>query len=124
MKGLWSRRLALVAFVAVGASAFANFAHADTLDKLKETKYALLGSYNEPPHNWIEPSGGGYKGIDFEIGQAILTKLGVETIHEIPVDWSGLIPGLQAGRWDLLAVGMSITEERAKQINFTNPIYE
>lgn len=99
-------------------------ASADTLDKLKESKYALLGSYNEPPHNWIEPSGGGYKGIDYEIAETILKGLGVQEINEIPVDWSGLIPGLQAGRWDMLAVGMSITAERAKQVNFTRPIYE
>ncbi|MBX6322647.1 MAG: transporter substrate-binding domain-containing protein [Rhodospirillaceae bacterium] len=96
---------------------------ADTLDRIKQDKYITLGSYNEPPHNWVEPSGGGYRGIDYEIAAAILKTLGIETIYEIPVDWAGLIPGLQAGRWDMLAVGMSITPERAEQVGFTKPIY-
>src|SRR6266542_1441146 len=125
MIGCVSRRDALKAAVLFSAMAMMpSAALADTLAKLKETKYALLGSYNEPPHNWIEPAGGGYKGIDYELAEVILRKLGVETIHQIPVDWAGLIPGLLAGRWDLLAVGMSITEERATKVNFTKPIYE
>lgn len=118
-----SRRAAAV-FAGALVAALALPASADTLDKFKESKYALLGSYNEPPHNWVEPAGGGYKGIDYEIAETILKGIGVEEINQIPVDWSGLIPGLQAGRWDMLAVGMSITEERAKQVNFTKPIYE
>ncbi len=123
--------LAHLARAAVGAAALAAVAllappdaAADTLDRIKEAKYITLGSYNEPPHNWVEPSGGGYKGIDYEIAAAILKKLGIDTIYEIPVDWAGLIPGLQAGRWDMLAVGMSITPERAKQVAFTRPIYQ
>ena len=99
-------------------------AAADTLSKVKDSKYILLGFYNEPPHNWVEPTGGGFHGIDYEIAEAILKKIGVETINQIPVDWPGLIPGLQAGRWDMLAVGMSITPERAKQVLFTKPIYQ
>lgn len=122
--GLSRRTFIAVSSASLAALAVPTAARADTLGKLKESKYALLGSYNEPPHNWIEPAGGGYKGIDYEIAETILKGLGVTEINQIPVDWSGLIPGLQAGRWDMLAVGMSITEERAKQVNFTKPIYQ
>ena len=121
--GLSRRALVLTGGALLATVTLTASASADTLEKIKDTKYVLLGSYNEPPHNWIEPAGGGYKGIDYEIAEAILKGLGVTEINQIPVDWSGLIPGLQAGRWDMLAVGMSITEERAKQVNFTKPIY-
>jgi polar amino acid transport system substrate-binding protein len=97
---------------------------ADTLSKIKASHAVVMGFYNEPPHNWVEFTGGGYKGMDYEMGAAILQKLGVTQIDQIAVDWSGLIPGLQAGRWDMLAVGMSITPERAKQVAFTTPIYQ
>jgi ABC-type amino acid transport substrate-binding protein len=83
-----------------------------------------MATYNEPPHNWVEPSGGGYKGIDFDLSSTILKSIGVTTIDEIPVDWAGLIPGLVAGRWDMVAVGQAITPERAKQVDFTKPIYQ
>ena len=116
--------LAAVALVqTAGQFLLPSGASADTLSKVQESKYILLGTYNEPPHNWVEPAGGGYKGIDYDLAGTILTDLGVETIHQIPVDWAGLIPGLKAGRWDMVAVGQAITPARAGQVDFTKPIY-
>lgn len=96
----------------------------DTLAKVRDSHRILMGFFNEPPHNWVEYTGGGYKGIDYDLAAVVLKSLGVTAIDQIAVDWAGLIPGLQAGRWDMLAVGMSITPERAKQVAFTTPIYE
>ena len=48
---------------------------ADTLAKITESKYILMGTYNEPPHNWVELAGGGYKGIDYELASTILQAL-------------------------------------------------
>src|ERR1700730_5066181 len=110
--------VAAITVMTIGAQA------ADTLAKVKDSHAIVMGFYNEPPHNWVEFTGGGYKGMDYEIGATILAKLGVTQIDQIAVDWSRLIPGLQAGRWDMLAVGMSITAERAKQVSFTTPIYQ
>lgn len=119
------RKGSLIGIVAAAVAAMTFAAQAaDTLAKVKDSHAIVMGFYNEPPHNWVEFTGGGYKGIDYEIGATILAKLGVTQIDQIAVDWSGLIPGLQAGRWDMLAVGMSITAERAKQVSFTTPIYQ
>jgi polar amino acid transport system substrate-binding protein len=114
-----------VAVLALVASQIplASDASADTLSKVKESKYIIMGTYNEPPHNWVEMAGGGYKGIDYELASTILGGIGVETIDQIPVDWAGLIPGLSAGRWDMVAVGQAITPARAEQVDFTKPIY-
>jgi polar amino acid transport system substrate-binding protein len=121
-------RRAVLAGMATGAvtllTGAARAADDDTLAKVTGSHAIVLGFYNEPPHNWLEFTGGGYKGIDYEMAAAILGKLGVTQIDQIAVDWSGLIPGLQAKRWDMLAVGMSITEERAKQVAFATPIYQ
>jgi polar amino acid transport system substrate-binding protein len=118
-------RLFAAAILLVAASPFTLApAQADTLSKIKDAKRIVMATYNEPPHNWVEPSGGGYKGIDFELSSTILKGIGVVTIDEIPVDWAGLIPGLAAGRWDMVAVGQAITPERAKQVDFTKPIYQ
>ena len=115
------RLLAAMALVQTASqSLLPSGACADTLSKVQESKYILMGTYNEPPHNWVEPAGGGYKGIDYDLASTILEGLGVETIHQIPVDWAGLIPGLKAGRWDMVAVGQAITPARAEQVDF-NP---
>ena len=115
--------------IGLAAGAFATMsvgaqAADDTLAKVSASHAIVMGFYNEPPHNWLEFTGGGYKGMDYDMAAAILGKLGVTQIDQIAVDRSGLIPGLQAKRWDMLAVGMSITEERAKQVAFTTPIYQ
>ena len=36
-------------------------------------------------------------------------------------DWGGLIPGLNAKRYDLVSAGMSITPERCEQAAFSTP---
>ena len=120
------KRLLAAALLVFGASqvAFVVDAKADTLAKIKEAKYIVMATYNEPPHNWVEPSGGGFKGIDYELSSTILKRIDVETVDQIPVDWAGLIPGLVAGRWDMVAVGQAITSARAEQVDFSKPIYK
>ncbi len=121
---LLSKRGVIALAVGLCAGGATRARAADTLAKIRESHRIVLGFFNEPPHNWVEFTGGGYKGMDYDLAAVVLRKLGVTTIDQIAVDWSGLIPGLQAGRWDMLAVGMSITPERAKQVAFTTPIYE
>lgn len=117
--------MAVLAVATVLAVAQCGVAAAqDTLTKLKTTKYALLASYNEPPHDWFDPDDGKWKGIDNDIVEHILRKFGVEKWDFIVADWSALIPGLQAKRWDLMSVGMSITDKRKQEINFSEPIYQ
>jgi polar amino acid transport system substrate-binding protein len=128
----WTRR-GLVQQVAVallgiglGAAAIAGPASAqeDTLTRIQNAKYARVASYQQPPHGWFDPADGKEKGIDFEILQHVMTQLGVEQIDYVVADWTALIPGLQAGRWDLMSVGMGITKPRLEQILYSEPMYQ
>ena len=70
-----------------------------------------------PPYEYME--GNEIVGIDAEIAKAIAEKLGYELVIE-NVDFDSLIPGVQTGKYDFVAAGMTVTEERKEQVDFTD----
>lgn len=73
------------------------------------------------PFNYVTGSGE-IKGFDYDIGQAVCAELKAEcewSTHE----WSGIIPALQSGKFDIMIASMAINDERKKQVSFTNPYY-
>jgi glutamine transport system substrate-binding protein len=74
-----------------------------------------------PPFEFQED--GEYKGIDIDLIQAIADNQGFE-IEFNPMDFSGIIPALQAGQLDVAIAGMSITEERKEIVDFSDPYFD
>ncbi|MCY1349488.1 ABC transporter arginine-binding protein 1 [compost metagenome] len=101
--------LAAAATLAFGSGAFAA-------DKLK---IGTEGAY--PPFNLIDASGQ-VVGFDVEIAQALCAKMKAEC-SVVTSDWDGIIPALNAKKFDFLAASMSITEERKQAVDFTEPYY-
>lgn len=69
-----------------------------------------------PPYEYMENNT--IVGIDAEIAKAIADKLGCELVIE-NVDFDSLIPGVQTGKYDFVAAGMTVTDERLEQVDFT-----
>lgn len=70
-----------------------------------------------PPYEYIE--NGQVCGLDADFARAICDKLGYElTIDD--VDFDSIIPAVQSGKADFGAAGMTVTEERLKNIDFTD----
>ena len=103
--------LAAAATLAFGTSAVAVAA-----DKLK---LGTEGAY--PPFNLIDASGQ-VGGFDVEIGQALCAKMKAEC-EVVTSDWDGIIPALNAKKFDFLIASMSITEERKAAVDFSEPYY-
>ncbi|MDR1628844.1 MAG: transporter substrate-binding domain-containing protein [Oscillospiraceae bacterium] len=61
-------------------------------------------------------------GYDIEIAKIIAEKLDRELVI-VKTSWDGLIPAVQSGVIDLVIAGMSPTEERKLEIDFTNSYY-
>jgi ABC-type amino acid transport substrate-binding protein len=62
-------------------------------------------------------------GMEIALAEAVSAKLGIETrIEEIPLD--KLIPALNSGKIDVIMSGLSVTEERSRQVLFTDPYME
>ncbi|MFB6465893.1 transporter substrate-binding domain-containing protein [Cytobacillus sp. Hz8] len=62
-------------------------------------------------------------GFDVDIAKAIGKKLGY-TIQVKDMDFSGLIPALQASQVDFVLAGMTPTEERKKNVDFSDLYYQ
>jgi glutamine transport system substrate-binding protein len=74
-----------------------------------------------PPFEYQED--GEMKGIDIDLINAIAEDQGFEIKIEA-MDFSGIIPAMQAGELDIGMGGMSITEERKKTVDFSDPYFE
>jgi ABC-type amino acid transport substrate-binding protein len=75
-------------------------------------------SDNYPPLAFVDD--GRLVGIEVDFAAELQKQLGV-TVEIAQTPWDDLIPDLLAGRIDVIMSGMSITEERARDIAFTQP---
>lgn len=89
---------------------------------LQEAGSVDVGIANEVPYGY-EDERGDVTGEAPEVARAVLCEMGISSIDATVVEFGNLIPGLQAGQFDLIAAGMFINEERAQQIMFSDPDY-
>lgn len=69
-----------------------------------------------PPYEYIE--GGAIVGIDAEIAGAIAEKLGLEVQIE-DMEFDAIIEAVKSGKADIGLAGMTVTPDRAEEVNFT-----
>jgi len=94
-----------------------------TLEKAREQGYIRVGFANEAPYGFAT-SGGELTGEAPEIAKHILEQMGVPEVDGVLTEFGSLIPGLKAGRFDMVAAGMFITPDRCRQIDFSEPSYK
>lgn len=105
----------------------AGLASAKTVEEIKESGQLVVGtSADYPPFEWVVlESNGDSKivGIDVDLAQLIADELGVELVMEdMPFD--SLIPSVISGRIDMTIAGMTYTEERAEQVDFSEQYHQ
>ncbi|MGD8385867.1 MAG: ABC transporter substrate-binding protein [Desulfobacteraceae bacterium] len=76
---------------------------------------------NFPPFAYVDKNGNP-DGFDVQAVNWIAKEMGFKVTHK-PIDWDAIIPSLRAKKIDFIAAGMSITEKRKEQVNFTNPYW-
>ncbi len=59
-------------------------------------------------------------GFDIEVARAVAAELGAEASFA-EGEWDGLLAGLDSGRFDTMANGVSVTPDREEQYDFTEP---
>ncbi|MFZ5643622.1 MAG: ectoine/hydroxyectoine ABC transporter substrate-binding protein EhuB [Bacillota bacterium] len=93
-----------------------------TFNKVKEQGYVSIGFANEAPFAYATPDGK-LTGLNVEIARTVFKKLGINEVQGVLTEFGSLIPGLNAGRFDVITAGMYITPDRSKQVDFANPEY-
>lgn len=76
-----------------------------------------------PPFEFQDEKSKAYVGFDVDIMKAIGKQMGME-VEIVNTGFDGLIPALEGSQIDVIASAMTITEERAKKVNFSKPYYK
>lgn len=90
-----------------------------------EGKQLIMATNAEfPPYEYHDssvtgPDGSDIVGIDAEIAGAIAEKLGMELVIE-DIAFDSIIPELQSGKADIGAAGMTVTEDRLVNVDFSD----
>ena len=87
------------------------------IEKNKVLNVAFEGTY--PPFNFLDDNDK-FQGFDVDISNEIAERLGVKA-NFIATKWDGLIGGLKADKFDIIIGQMTVTEERKKSVDFTDP---
>ncbi len=81
----------------------------------KTYKVGLDGTF--APHA-MPKLGGGVEGFNVDLANEIGRRLGAK-MEITAAQWSGLLPGMQAGTYDFIVAPTTVTEERTKTLLFT-----
>lgn len=96
-----------------------NGSSGDILSSLQDKGQVKVGFANEKPYAYEED--GELKGAAVDIAKAIFKNLGVEEVDGHLSDFQQLIPGLNAGKFDVITAGMAITPDRCTNVAFGEP---
>ena len=100
----------------------ATVAGAQTLNETAVTNGVRVAYFNYAPFAYVADDGS-VIGTDVEILETVLGKMGIEVAEAVSTDWGALIPGLKAGRYDVVAAGMFVTPGRCAEVAFSEPTF-
>lgn len=91
----------------------------DTLAKIQDEGVITVGIAGEEPYSFKKD--GELTGATIAIHKKVFGELGVDEVKGVQTEWGSLIPGLNAGRFDVVSAGMSILPDRCEQAAFGHP---
>ena len=117
MKKNLSRVVSVLLLVAMSAMLVVGCGSKKSGMTVEEGKLIMGTNAAFPPYEYYE--GDTIVGIDAEIAQAIADELGLELVIE-DMEFDGIIGAVTAGKVDMGLAGMTVTEDRLENVNFSD----
>lgn len=111
------RKVTLITMLVASLLAPAAMAQAPDWKKIR---IGVEGNY--PPFSKLGVDGK-LSGFDIDIAMALCAKLQAECTL-VQQEWDGMMPALNAKKFDMIVASMTISEERKKAADFTDPYYD
>jgi len=89
-------------------------------ERVKQAGKIVAGLDDNYPPMGYRNEKGELIGFDIDMGKEMSKRLGVEIVWQ-PTAWDGVVGALKAKKFDVIISGMTITEERLKEVNFAGP---
>lgn len=113
------RKIALFAGLALAST----LSWADRLDDIKKAGVVRVAAFDaNPPFGFVDGKSRKIVGLDVDYAHALAKKLGVK-LEVVPTNPANRVPLLTSGKVDLVFANFTITEERAKVVNFSIPYF-
>ncbi|MEV4365276.1 transporter substrate-binding domain-containing protein [Nonomuraea sp. NPDC049625] len=110
----------LVVLVIAVAGCGSGQAKGDLLQRVKAAGVIRVAQTQaNPPWNFLE--NGKPAGYDVDVANELAKRLGVAKVEFVPSNFQSFIAGVQAGRFDAVISGQTITDERKEQVDFSRP---
>lgn len=93
----------------------------DLLAAVKEKQVIRVANTQaNPPWNFVDGPEG-LAGYDVDVAREVARRIGIEKVEFLPGTFENFIPGVKAGRFDIVISGQTITEERKREVGFSIP---
>jgi len=109
-----------ILFAVLLFSGFTLFSQAEMIDDVVKRGTLRVGTDPVFMPFQMRDKRGDIVGFEVDLNKAIATALGVK-LEIVSISFDGIIPGLLTDKFDLIAAGMTLTQERNLKIGFSAP---
>lgn len=106
----------------VESTADSTVASSEDFTTVEEGELHMATNAAFPPYE-MTTDDGGYEGIDVEVAGKIAEKLGLTLVVD-DMDFSSVITSVQSGKEDIAMAGLTVTDERKENVDFTDSYAE
>lgn len=113
--------LTMAASVLLASCGAGSASEANLLEEVRDSgTLRVSNTQANPPYSFVDGSGE-LVGFDVDVAKEIAERMGIDDVEFVVGTFETFIPGLQADKWDAVVSGLTITEERQQQVEFSCP---